>query len=280
MKTMEKNQESKSIALDIPFPEADHRRLNVAVGACRLITRPGRSMSDAEWTEDAAGMEQAGRWVTGLYYGPIEALPLQISQENGTVRISQRQEWEEVVRLLESKPTLDLTLGKAMPYELDVDTGASDTYLDLGGLPLTELNLKQGAGRFVVDFTAPNPAELNRIHLGSGASSIEMMSLANSNAGELKIEGGAASYKLDFQGMLRRPMHVKISAAMSAVDLVIPASTPARITYRPVMGGANIGDGFLKKDGAYWTESATADLQPMLSIEVTLTMGSLNLHSM
>jgi hypothetical protein len=46
-----------------------------------------------------------------------------------------------------------------------------------------------------------------------------------------------------------------------------------------VLGGLNIGEGYLKKEDAFWTEAAIANLQPLLSIHVTLTMGSLNLRS-
>ena len=252
--------------VEVTFPDTFPRRLQIAVGACKVTIRPGSS-------------ETAGSWVTGTYHGHIEARPLQISQEGGLVRISQRQEWDEILRLLEGVPTLDLTLGTGMPYELEIESGANESFIDLGGLPLTNLAIRQGAGRVVLDFSAPNPVEMDKLTLSAGASSIEIKNLANANATRMRLEGGAASYRFDFGGTLTRAMDVKISGAMCSVDLIIPTSTPARIDYQPIMAGLDIGDGYLKKEGAYWTEAAIANLLPLLTIHATMTMGALNLHN-
>ncbi len=274
MDTKEKTLDSTAIPLNIPFQDATLRQLYIAVGACTLTIHPGEMEDHTVGDED-----KVENWVAGTYHGHIEALPLRISQENGSVRITQRQEWDEILHLFEGRPTLDLILGKAMPYKLAIDTGASETYIDLGGLPLTRLALKQGAGKIMVDFSTPNPVEMDALLVSSGASSIEMMNLANSNVDEIRFDGGAASYKLDFGGTLKHKMDVKISAAMSSVDLVIPPSIPARITYQPMLSGLDLGVGFVEKEDAFWTEAALANLQPLLTIHATLTMGSLNLHS-
>lgn len=271
METSQVTKTTTLVPLDIPFPEAVPLRLHIAVGACKLIIKPRES------AEGDGRKRQA--WISGTYQGPTAALPLKVSQEAGTVKISQGQAWNEMLRLFESVPTLDLALGTAEPYELEIDTGASENYLDLGGLPLTHLLLKQGAGKIGVDFSAPNPVEMDRLFLSSGASGIEMTNLANSGAARVSIEGGAASYRLDFGGTLSREMAVNVSAAMSSVDLVVPASTAARVTYQSVLGSINIGEGFLKKEGVFWTEAAIANLQPVLLIHVSMTMGSLNLRN-
>lgn len=260
-------ESSTSIPVNIPFVEAYPRRLHIAVGACKLFIRPS----------EAGGLGES--WVSGTYHGQIEARPLQISQDGGTVKISQRQEWDEIFRMLEGVPVLELTLGTAMPYEFVIDTGASESYLDLGALPITHFAIKQGAGKVYVDFSAPNAAEMERLFVSSGASSIEMKNLLNANTAEMRFEGGAAAYKLDFGGVVRRDVDVHISAAMSSVDLLLPSSLAARIASQTMMGGVNIGDGYLKKDGEFWTEAAAANLQPVVSIHANVTLGSLNLRN-
>jgi hypothetical protein len=216
------------VPLDIPFPETTPRRLHIAVGACKLIIKP------LEIVEGEIGQS----WITGAYQGHIAALPIMVIQEAGTVTITQGQEWNEMLGLLEDVPTLELTLGKAVPYKLAVDTGASESDLDLGGLPLTNLTLKQGAGNIGVDFSVLNPVEMDRLFLSSGASGAEMRNLANSRANRMSLEGGAASYHLDFRGTLSREMAVNVSAAMSSVDLIIPSSTAARVNYQPCWAGS------------------------------------------
>lgn len=263
MDTAQISKDTTGVPVIVPFGEASPRHLHISVGACRLMIRPGEGKD----------------WITGTYRGTVEALPLDISRQAGTVRIGQRQVWGDMIRLFEGVPTLELALGKAMPYSLTIETGASESYMDLGGLPLTGFELKQGAGKVIVDYSAPNPQEMDKFNISSGAGSIEARNLANANFTEMKTEGGVAGYKLDFGGTLRREMHAKISAAMSSVDLFIPSSTPAMVISQSMMGGLNVGDGYMKKEGAFWTEAALANLQPLLIVQVTLTMGSLNLHN-
>jgi hypothetical protein len=252
-----------AIPVNIPYREAALRQLHIGVGACRLRITPG----------------EGDQWVTGTYYGPIEALPLTITEENGEVRISQRQGWDEMFRLVEGVPTLELALGKRMPYFLTLESGASESYIELGGLPLTGLAVRQGAGKIVLDFSAPNPQQMERFFIGTGASGVEIKNLVNANFTEMTCEGGAASYKLDFGGTLTRDTRVKISAAMCSVEAFIPGTTPAKIIHHETLSGVNADSGFTTRENAFWTAAAIANPQPLLTLQVSLTMGSLNLHS-
>jgi hypothetical protein len=269
METAQISKESKTMPILIPYGEAVERHLHVAVGACRLLIAPAQG---GESGEGAA-------WVSGTYSDPTDTMPLEVSQVGGEVRISQSYGWAQMAYVFDGPPVLELDLGKAAPYTLSIDTGASEAHIDLGGLPLTHVTLKQGAGKVTVGFSAPNPERMDRLSISSGASAIEMYNLANANFGEMSLEGGAASYKLDFGGTLQRDAHAKVSAAMSATDIAIPATTAAKISSKSLMGGLNIGDGFMKKDGTFWTQAALAGLQPILSVQVTLTMGSLELRT-
>ena len=87
---------------------------------------------------------------------------------------------------------------------LTLEGGASENTLDLGGLPLTNLKMNQGAGKFTVDFSSPNPAAMEELNLDGGAAAFEMRNLAHANVAEMSISGGAASYHFDFGGVLQR----------------------------------------------------------------------------
>ncbi len=263
MGSAELTRNTTAVSVNIPYMDAEYHQLHIAVGACRLKITPG----------------EGGRWVTGTYSGAIEALPLTISQENGKVRISQRQGWDEMLRLMEGVPTLELVLGKNVPYHLTIECGASESYIELGGLPLTGLAIRQGAGRIVLGFSTPNPQQMERFFIGTGASGVEINNLANANFIEMACEGGAASYKLDFGGALRSDARVKISAAMCSVEAFIPSTTPAKIIHHETLSGASADKGFTTRENAFWTTAAIQNLQPLLTLQVSLTMGSLNLHT-
>lgn len=253
------------IQINAAFPEATtvtgDKHLRVSLGACKL--------------KAVAGDGEA--LVSGTYDPGDTGVPVQVEQDGGTVRIKQDYKSFFPFGWFSTPPRFDLVLGKAQPYALTIEMGASDNTFELGGLPITRLNVKQGAGKSDIHFAAPNPQPLSLINVESGAMALEMTNLANANFAEMKVDGGAAGYKFDFGGTLQRDAHVKITTGMSGVELIIPATTAAKVSAETVMGGLNLGDGFTKKDGAYWTEAAIKGQTPLLTIEATVSLGGLTL---
>ena len=133
----------------------------------------------------------------------------------------------------------DLSLGKSKPYALTIETGAGECSLDLGGLPITRLELKHGADKMDLDFSAPNPQRMSLLDLGSGAGSTEIKNLANANFAGMNVEGGAVGYILHFGGELQRDARVRIQTGLASIEISIPKSTAAKIT--PDFGGRQCG---------------------------------------
>jgi hypothetical protein len=185
---------------------------------------------------------------------------------------------DEITGLLSGIPKYDLALGKGRPYALTVKTGASEFDFDLGSLPITRLEVRQGAGKFDVDFSSGNPQPMSLLSLGTGAGGVTIKNMANANAAEVSIEGGAAAYSFDFGGTLQRDTHARISTAVSSVEIAVPASTAAKIRSESVMASVDLGDGFTKKEGAYWTPAAMEGRSPVLSIATSVTLGTLRLR--
>lgn len=256
------NTMDRITTIDVPFPEAPELTLRIAVGACRIQIAPGDD----------------DRWVTGTYEDPSNAIPMRLVQEGGTVKISQEVNWPENFGSLNRPPIFDLKLGKARPYALVLEGGASESEAELGGLPLRQLIVKYGAGQQEIDFSAPNPEIMQELSVSVGAAALEMENLANANFVHMKLDGGAAGYELDFGGILQRDAEVKINTGMSGVVLSVPASTPAKISVDAVMGGPDAGDGFMKKDGAFWNQAALAGGTPMLTVEAHVVMGGIRLQ--
>jgi hypothetical protein len=250
------------IPMQVTYPDAEDLHLRFAVGACRLKIRPG---------EDEP-------WVAGTYTDPSGALPVRIRETNGTVRIGQRRKWAEMFGWLGGVPTFDLALGTGRPYRLTVETGASECTLDLGGLPLTRLTIRHGAGRMEVDFSAANPTEMSRLTMSGGAGGMELHHLAHANVADVRIDGGAAAYVFDFGGTLQRDGNVRISTGVSSVEIRVPASTAAKIVSESLMGGLDLGDGFTKQEGAFWTTAAVAEETPALTIRTSVALGALKLR--
>jgi hypothetical protein len=253
--------DERAQTIEIPFPDSANPHLKIRVGACRLQISPGDT-----------------KWVSGTYADPGGARA-KIEQEGGNARITQELVPSGFGSWFRGTiPRFDLKLGKAKPYLLSLETGASEGSVNFGGLPITRLVLRQGAGRATVDFSAPNPGPMSLFDVHAGAVSLEMKNLANANFGEMRVEGGAASYKFDFGGSLARDGNVQIETGMSSVEIKVPGSISARIAAECAFGRLEIGDGLTKREGLFWTDSALAGKIPVLTIHVNVTMGALQVR--
>jgi hypothetical protein len=247
--------------ITVAYPDVADRHLRISVGACRLSVVPG----------------EADAWVSGSYDDPSGVLPCEIVQQGGTVRIMQHHNWADFSGRWDQPPSFELALGKAQPFALTLEVGASEAMLDLGGVPITRLVARQGAGKYAIDFSSPNPEPMSLLSLSAGAAGMEVARLANANCTEISLEGGAAAYTFDFGGTLQRDTHVRITTGLSSVELRIPAATAAKIFCESLLGGLNASSGFKRQDGAFWTETALANGHPLLTIHTNIALGALRL---
>ena len=66
------------------------------------------------------------------------------------------------------------------------------------------LTLRQGAGKFELDFSVLNPHPMGLLKVSSGAASIELHYLTNANLSGMRLSRGAAGFELDFGSTLLR----------------------------------------------------------------------------
>lgn len=248
-------------AIDIAYPQADERHLWIGVGACQLTIMPGAG--------DA--------WVAGSYDDPSGAVPCKIVEDGGTVRITQEYHWPEMIGNWDHPPHFDLVLGKTRAFALTLELGASESMIDLGGVPISRLTVRQGAGKYAIAFSAPNPEPMSALELSAGAGGIDLTGLANANCAEMRLEGGAAGYMFDFGGALQRDTSVRITTGLSSVEIRVPAATAAKIVSKSLLGGLEVAGGFVRQDNAYLTEPALAGARPLLTIHTSVALGSLRL---
>jgi hypothetical protein len=249
--------------IKIAFPEAEDLLLKLAVGACRLTIKPGE------------GQE----WARGTYDALPDTIPLRITQEGGTVSITQTLNRAMLFNYWDRPAVLELALGKGSPFALELEIGASDCVLDLGGLPLTRLSIKHGADQLQLDFSAPNPQSLRLFEISAGAGSTNIQHLANANLAEMRVDGGAAAFALDFGGALQHDAHVRVQTGMAGVEISIPQSTAAKVTSDVVLGGVTVSDGFSKQNGVFMTPPAIEGTSPTLFIQTNVALGSLDLRA-
>ncbi len=216
-------------------------------------------------------------WLTGAFTDPTGQMPLNVQTDGSNLRLTSSKNVTAFRRF--KAPVLELKIGVERPFALSMDLGASDqTRIDLGGLPITEADIKVGAGQAKFDVSRPNPQELGTFALKLGAVESAISGLGNSNASNVVIDGGAASMTIDFGGSLRRNMDASIRTGMASTEIIVPKTSAARIRTKTTLSGVKVGDGFTIKDGAYSTLAFLGGQTPVLTIDLQAALGSVELR--
>lgn len=115
-----------------------------------------------------------------------------------------------------------IQLSKKYPTSIDMNIGACEAKMDLGGVPLTDLSMDIGAAELEVDFSEPNPTRMNELSVDCGASSLEMKGLAGANARSMSFDVGAGSCEIDLRGEIKGEIEIEISVGIGSMDVILP----------------------------------------------------------
>ena len=112
---------------------------------------------------------------------------------------------------------------------LDLSLGAVDADLELGGLRISDLDLKTGASRATVRFSRPNGMRCQRARFSAGAAEVSVFGLGNSRCDEIEFEGGMGKVLLDFSGVWSSSAHVEVKLAVGELTLRLPRRVGIRV---------------------------------------------------
>ncbi|NMC52319.1 MAG: hypothetical protein GYA48_01600 [Chloroflexi bacterium] len=245
-----------------PLPGQEEVEISIVMGAGELNIRPG-----------------SDQWAEGEIEYNIANLEPRFTASGNVLEISQNIESLRALPVGKTINQWDIALGNQTPMQLSVSAGAYDGDLDLSGLPISRLEISDGASNATVRFEEPNPIEMERFIYRTGASAVRLEELANANFAELEFSGGAGSYELDFEGDLRRDAHVRIESGVSSLVIRIPEGARARIQINGDLLEVNTRGQWSVEDNVYSTSLEDADSPggPLLDIEIGTGLGSLEL---
>lgn len=169
-----------------------------------------------------------------------------------------------------------LSLSRAVPVSLDVDVGAAEVRMDLGGLSVSDLRLNTGASETRIDFSAPNVSPLRAIDLELGAASVEVENIGNANTPELRAHGGVGSLTLDFGGRLAQDMTVDVGMALGKLTLRVPRDVAVRLDVERFLAGLDT-EGMEKRGGA-WYSTNWETAPHKLRIHANTAFGSIEVE--
>lgn len=250
-----KTGETNEMVIREPAPEGDTARLTIEMGAGTLSLTGG-----------------SDQLVEGSVRYNVADWEPEVQRQSNEVRLTQNTSGKLSVPTSNVINDWQLEIG-SQPMELTVQAGAYRGTLDLGGIPLTNLTITDGASDARIIFDKLNPVRMTRLSYKTGASTISLVGLANANFDEMKFEGGAGSYTLDFTGELQRDTTVYLTAGLSTVKVLIPAELNTLVK---VTGGVNN----VSAKGTWTVDDDTYENRhdgPQLTILVEMGIGNLQL---
>lgn len=240
-------------AITVADPKSDETHLTLSFGAGELKLSPGaQGLVDGTATYNVADLK------------PV------IEKNDSDIEI--KQEFKSLPPLDNIKNKWDLKLSDT-PIDLAVKAGAYDGTLELGGLALKSLTVKDGASNVDLSFSQPNQTEMSMLRYETGASNVKLRGLANANFSTLAFSGGAGNYTLDFTGKLQRDAVVTIEAGLGDLNLVIPKDVNAVVTVEGAALNINHSSGWAQ-DGQKYAQKSSG---PTLTVLVKMSAGNLTI---
>jgi len=170
--------------------------------------------------------------------------------------------------------TVELT--RSVPIQLGIEFGAGQAQIDLGGLELTDLDVRTGAAEATIDVSRPNPGTARRAVLHAGAADFTARRLGNLNARRIEVNAGVGDVTLDFTGDLRQDATVEIKVGLANLELRFPEGLGVKLERQTLLTSLDT-QGLIKRDDAFYSldwESA----EHRLSVRVEAAFGNVDVR--
>lgn len=183
------------------------------------------------------------------------------------VRVTSRAQLEQTARF-EFSPDVPLALYATL--------GASDATLDLGGMTLTELEIRSTATRATVDFSRPTRGDCKSATFTVAAAQIDVRHLAQAGCEALRVDGGVGGVSLRFDGAWRRDLSLVVDLAIGGLTLQLPQGTGVRLTGQRFLAPFD-GNGFVRT-GDTWTTPGFERAPHKLTVELKASMVGIDVE--
>lgn len=198
----------------------------------------------------------------------------------GTLRLGVRSRQGVRVRMSdrrgEQPPSLDVALSDAIPLLLNLELGAAQADVELGGLSLRAIRYRTGASETDLRFSSPNPLECDVLEMEAGAAAFSARQIANANCARVVFNGGVGEVTLDFTGTWRRSMQADVNVGIGTLNLRLPRDVGVELQLSRFLASFDRA-GFTRR-GNTWVSSNFDTARTRLSLTVDAAIGGVGVE--
>ena len=237
-------------------------RVDYTVGALRVQAAGDSLLYRAQLRYDAERFE------------PVRAF----DAASGTLNVGVRGDDRIPLRGSSGKEqgTLTLALASAQPVDLELDLGATDSDLDLSGIPVSRLVIASGVSELSLRFATENPVVMRELTIDAGVASVTVDHLGNANAERMRVSGTVGRIELDMRGAWTGTREIEVVVTFGVATVRVPRSVGVRVTHSRVLGTFDAA-GFTQRGDEY-VNAAWGTAEQKLYIDARTTFGSLDVQ--
>jgi hypothetical protein len=169
-----------------------------------------------------------------------------------------------------------VALSRDVPMALQLEFGAGEASIDLGGVSLRGFSIATGASETNIAFSRPNPIEADRVRIEVGAADLRVTGLGNVRARRIDFQGGVGATVLDFGGTWQRDAAASVQMGIGSLTLRFPRSIGVRIHRSSVLTSFS-APGF-ERDGNTYLSDGWAAAEHRLTIDLNAALGSVDVQ--
>jgi hypothetical protein len=177
----------------------------------------------------------------------------------------------------------DLKLGTAKPYRLRLKTGVNQGELNLGGLPITDLDLETGVSENSIIFNEKNPSKMERLKMQTGVGETRIRGLLNARFKEMRLDGGVGQIILNFSGEpITENVKLRVEGGVGALIIEVPEEISAifRISGLTSIGTRGSIRSLERSFGrGVFSTSSYMETKPSMEFDVSLGLGGVTLRT-
>lgn len=162
---------------------------------------------------------------------------------------------------------LDLELSPEVALLLDLEFGAARADLHLGGLAIRELSVETGASDTRIEVSMPNPVQLELASFEAGAANLVASGLGNLNAEHIRLEAKAGKATLDFDGEWQRDAEVDLALDLGAVELRFPRGLGVQLVVDALLTSVDAQEMFRRGDSYFSADWDSAETRVTMEID-------------
>lgn len=233
-------------------------KIQFGAGELNLAPAPAGTLYRSRFRYDARNFEPVVEYSAGKLHIGLES-PGRVS-----VRRSQASE-------------LDLALGPDVALALDLQFGAAQADLELGGLNLRRAVIATGASETTLRFSRPNTGQAEYLRLNAGAAAFRAYGLGNANLSRLEVEGAVGDIVLDFSGQWRSDMAASVKVGLGSLTLNLPRGVGVRLAREGVLAKIDAHGLVRDADGYYYSED-WGSARHKLTLRLDAAFGAVNVR--